>query len=61
MVGWCVVSDVLHISDLMPVAGRYGIRTYWVPICTCGWQSSFKWIEPEDARAQASVHVAVMS
>ena len=55
------MPDIVHIADLKPVAGRYGIRTYWVPFCTCGWESAFKWIEAEDARAQASVHVAVVS
>jgi len=61
-VGRCAVpDDIVHIADLKPVAGRYGIRTYWVPFCTCGWESAFKWIEAEDARAQASGHVAVLS
>jgi hypothetical protein len=60
-VGRCAVPDIAHIADLKPVAGRYGIRTYWVPFCTCGWESAFKWIEADDARAQASVHVAVVS
>jgi hypothetical protein len=56
-----VPDDIVHIADLKPVAGRYGIRTYWVPFCTCGWESAFKWIEADDARAQASVHVSVVS
>lgn len=59
--GRCAVPDIAHIADLKPVAGRYGVRTYWVPFCTCGWESAFKWIEADDARAQASIHVAVVS
>jgi hypothetical protein len=55
---FAVPDDIVHIADLKPVAGRYGMRVYWVPFCTCGWESSFKWVEAEDARAQAELHVA---
>ena len=60
--GRCAVPDIVHIADLKPVVGRYGMRVYWVPFCTCGWEPiTFKWADVEDARAQANLHVAVVS
>jgi len=60
--GRCEVPDIAHIADVKPFYRPRGvIRHFWIPYCTCGWESAFKWIEVEDARAQASVHVAVVS
>jgi hypothetical protein len=61
-VGRCAVPDIAHIADVKPYHRTHGvIRDFWIPFCTCGWESAFKWIDVEDARAQASVHVAVVS
>ena len=55
-------DDIVHIADVKPFYRPQGvIRHFWIPFCTCGWESAFKWIDVEDARAQASVHVAVVS
>ena len=60
--GRCAVPDIAHIADVKPYHRTHGvIRQFWIPFCTCGWESAFKWIDVEDARAQASVHVAVVS
>lgn len=60
--GRCAVPDIAHIADVKPFYRPHGvIRQFWIPFCTCGWESAFKWIDVEDARAQASVHVAVVS
>ena len=61
-VGRCAVPDIAHIADVKPYHRTHGvIRQFWIPFCTCGWESAFKWVDVEDARAQASVHVAVVS
>jgi len=61
-VGRCEVPEIAHIADVKPYHRTHGvIRQFWIPFCTCGWESAFKWIDVEDARAQASVHVAVVS
>jgi len=60
-VGRCAVPDVAHIADVKPYHRHGVIRQFWIPYCTCGWESVFKYPEVEDARKQASVHVAVVS
>ena len=59
--GWSAVPEQIHIVDLRPVPGRYGIRTYWVPFCTCKWESQFKWIDLDDANDQAKKHLSLFT
>jgi hypothetical protein len=60
--GRCEVPEIAHIADVKPYYRTHGvIRQFWIPFCTCGWESAFKYPEVEDARKQASVHVSVVS